>query len=195
MDEEAPKVAKIIIIGESAVGKTCIAKRYFENSFQSKVSETIGAGYFKTQVEIQGEMVDFVLWDTAGAERYRALTPLYFSNAAAAIVAYAINDRKTFEELDSFIQLLNEKTENILIYIVGNKNDLEEEREVEYIEGLNYSKKINAEHFLEVSALTGEGVNSLFESIICSPHIQFFQNAHMIDHENVKHQSSDKGCC
>lgn len=189
------ETAKVVIIGESMVGKTCIAMRYFEGqNIFNDVQETICAGYFKKVVKVDDGEVELVVWDTAGAERYRALTPIYFIDASAAIIVYAVDNPQSFKVLDSFHRLLLDKAPNVLKYVVGNKIDLEDERKIDYSQGQNYADSINAEGFCEVSALTGENIDYLFAQIASNPKLKKV----IIQEEEAHHESDHKEnrhCC
>ena len=187
--------AKIVIIGESMVGKTCIAIRYFEKTDNfDEIQETICAGYFKKVVKLDDSEIELIAWDTAGAERYRALTPIYFLDASAALIVYSVDNPKSFEALDSFHQLILDKAPDILTYVVGNKIDLENERKIDFFQGKNYADKIHAEGYFEVSALTGENIDFLFTEVASNPKLKkkyFEENtAHHELEENEK-----KHCC
>ena len=178
------------------VGKTCIAARFFEKTDDFKdIQETICAGYFKKTVHLNDKDIELVAWDTAGAERYRALTPIYFVNASAAIIVYAIDNPKSFEVLDSFHQILLEKAPEVLIYIVGNKIDLEDKRKIDFFQGKSYADGIHAEGFCEVSALTGENVDDLFTQIASNPKLKKmnYQETEIADH--TTDEKSHKHCC
>jgi small GTP-binding protein len=155
---------KIVFIGATSVGKTCIVRRSTTGTFQPTVP-TLGASYALKQLDTRGAHVRLLLWDTAGQERYRAITPMYYRGAAAAVLVYSVTDRESFAQIDIWLASLHKNVQNkVLIFVVGNKSDLEDLRDVDTAEGLEKASAIGAK-FTEVSARTGDGVEELFASI------------------------------
>lgn len=194
-DDSDIETAKIVIVGESMVGKTSMAMCYFEQTNDFKdVQETICAGYFKKKVMLENGEIELVAWDTAGAERYRALTPIYFINASVAIIVYSIDNPQSFEALDSFHQLIMEKAPDVLIYVVGNKIDLENQRKISFYQGKNYADRIHAEDFCEVSALTGENIDCLFTQIAANPKLKKINLQETEANKDIR-KKEHKNCC
>ena len=165
MDDEI--VFKIILIGDSAVGKTSLSLRLTENLFEDFRKATIGFDIFNYTAKINDVLIKLQIWDTCGLEEFASSTPSLYKNANLAIVVYAINDLKSFKNLDKWINLVKENASpNTLIFIVGNKSDLEKERKVQKEEGEKFKEDNNFHFFTESSAKKNEFVNELFQQAI-----------------------------
>ena len=156
---------KVVILGDTAVGKTSIAVRYLENKFTDSHIVTLGAQFQQPRIQLQnGNTLKLNLWDTAGEEKFRSMLPMYYKSAKAAILTYDIGNRNSFESVDYWIEALSEhvKAENTVLLLVGNKKDLEaDKKQVDTAIAQEVARK-NGMFFLEVSAKTGENVNELF---------------------------------
>lgn len=132
---------KIVIIGESGVGKSNILSRYVSNKFKTDTATTIGVEFtIKTmQLTIDGKPVSvkLQLWDTAGQERYKSVTASFYRGAVGALVVYDLTRRQTFEKSVDWMQELRNQVEDVQIILVGNKQDLAQMREVQEAEGQN----------------------------------------------------------
>lgn len=163
------KVAKTVFVGDTGVGKSCIAKRAFTPHFDPSQTpdSTIGAEFYEGTIKIDdsNDSIKFEIWDTAGQEAYRALTPVFFKQSVIAIFVFDITKRKTIEALDYYVKTLNEYEPNCFIAVVGNKIDLASQREISSEEGQQYADKVGTGFYIETSALTGEGIGSLFTSL------------------------------
>ncbi|KAF6037946.1 RAB22A [Bugula neritina] len=156
---------KLCLLGDTCVGKTSVVQRFVLDSFKPGTETTIGASFMSKTLLVDGKSYRFQIWDTAGQEKYRSLAPMYYRGASAAIIMYDITKEETFKSLKSWIKELKERgPKNIVIAIAGNKNDLEDEREVTTSEAAEYCSQLGA-IFTETSALTAIGVNELFTNI------------------------------
>jgi small GTP-binding protein len=157
---------KVVLVGDTQVGKSCIVHRITKGSFRTASPPTIGAAFENHLVTTPKGSVALQLWDTAGQERYRALTPMYYRNANVAILVFDLTVRETFEGLEQWVADLSDNSANELrLYIVGNKVDLDEQRAVSLEDARNVADAFRAIAYFETSALTGAGVTELFESI------------------------------
>ncbi len=158
---------KAIIVGEFAVGKTSLCKRYATGMFKEEYKPTLGVDIFTRKIEIKdfGSVI-LSIWDTAGQEKFRKMYPRYYKGAKYAILVYDVTSRETFESLPSWVEEINKHAGNIPIILVGNKVDLEAYRQVSKEEGLKLAEKLNLHGFYEASARTGLNVNEIFESPI-----------------------------
>jgi Ras-related protein Rab-5C len=157
-----PTDLKIVLIGATSVGKTCIVKRGTTGLFESGTMPTLGASYTSKLVAVNDTSARLLIWDTAGQERYRGITHMYYRNAAAALLVYSINDRDSFNQVDIWLRSLQDNTPSgVLVFLVGNKSDLDENRQVSIQEGQDKATTIHAT-FSEVSAKTGLGIEELF---------------------------------
>ncbi|KAG4125998.1 hypothetical protein ERO13_D10G130800v2 [Gossypium hirsutum] len=149
---------KIVIIGDSAVGKSNLLSRYARNEFSPHSKATIGVEFQTQTMEINGKEVKAQIWDTAGQERFRAVTSAYYRGAAGALIVYDISRRTTFDSVGRWLDELKTHSDTTVARIlVGNKCDLETIRDVSVEEGL---------FFMETSALDSTNVNKAFELVI-----------------------------
>ena len=164
MSNEPKYTFKILTLGESGVGKTCILRRFVENKFLKNHLATIGIDFRAKTIQINGYEVKLKIWDTAGEERFRNITNQYYKGADGIILVFDLTNFDTMNKIrDWYNQIKNNTSSNdIGLVLVANKSDLK--REVSNEECLNLSKELNIQ-FYETSALTGEGVNEIFEYI------------------------------
>ncbi|KAJ6233395.1 ras-related protein rab-2-a [Anaeramoeba flamelloides] len=153
---------KFIIIGDSAVGKSCLLLQFTDNRFQTTHDLTVGVEFGARLVKIDSKNIKLQIWDTAGQETFRSITRNYYRGAAGALLVYDITRRETFEHLTSWLEdTTNNSNPNLNILLVGNKSDLEENRAVSFEEGLNFAKE-NGMRFIETSAKTALNVEKAF---------------------------------
>ncbi|KAG2726167.1 hypothetical protein I3843_01G097600 [Carya illinoinensis] len=157
---------KIVIIGDSAVGKSNLLSRYARNEFNMHSKATIGVE-FQTQVlEIDGKEVKAQIWDTAGQERFRAVTSAYYRGAVGALVVYDISRRSTFDSITRWLEELNTHSDTTVArMLVGNKCDLDNIRAVSIEEGTTLAEAEGL-FFMETSALDSTNVKKAFEIVI-----------------------------
>lgn len=135
------------------------------DTFDSNYQSTIGIDFLSKTLYLEDGPVRLQLWDTAGQERFRSLIPSYIRDSAAAIVVYDITNRQSFENTTKWIQdILNERGQDVLIALVGNKTDLEDARKVTYEEGLQKAQEYNT-MFHETSAKAGQNIKLLFKKV------------------------------
>jgi len=155
---------KLVLLGNTAVGKSSIAARYVKKQFFEFQEPTIGAAFLNSSQEINDHTVKFEIWDTAGQERYRSLAPMYYRGANAAIVVFDITNIDSFNGSKEWIDELMQRTPNCLIYLVGNKADLDHLRKVNKEEVKEYVRNIGCS-FYETSAKNSDNVDLVFEKI------------------------------
>ncbi|KAI1719122.1 ras family domain-containing protein [Ditylenchus destructor] len=161
-----PPRSKVIVLGNSGVGKTSIIYNHKYRSGLMTCNATIGASYMNFDLKVKGEPIQLQVWDTAGQERFRCMVPMYMRNADAAILVYDITDRKSFDEIEKWLHEISRCSnyEDPSIILVGNKADLKADREVAEGEGISKAAKINAK-FYEISALDTEVIDCIFTMI------------------------------
>ena len=201
-------ILKIIIVGDSGVGKSNFLFRFINDQFSKIYQTTVGIDC-KSKVCIlpkSKKKVKINLWDTAGQERYMSINKMYFQKIQGIILMYDITQRSSFERLPKWVQLINETTFNIPVILIGNKIDDEEEnRIVSTEEGKDFANQ-NGYLFNEASALSGKNVNNsiydLCESIILSLELSTFTvNAsgtnldYFSNNEKNFHQLRNEKCC
>ena len=158
---------KVVLVGESGVGKTSIITQFIDQTFQEDIQSTTG-GTFSTKSVVcdGGKVLKFEIWDTAGQEKYRSLTTMFYKDANAAVMVYDVTRADSFEEIKNYWsnQIKDNSPENIILAIAANKSDLIEQETVDEGEARNFAKELNA-IFISTSAKSSEGINSLFEEI------------------------------
>ncbi|KAK4430961.1 Ras-related protein RA [Sesamum alatum] len=157
---------KLVLLGDSGVGKSCIVLRFVRGQFDPTSKVTVGASFLSQTIALQDSTtVKFEIWDTAGQERYAALAPLYYRGAAVAVVVYDITNPESFAKAQYWVKELQKHgSPDIVMALVGNKADLHEKREVQFQDGIDYAEK-NGMFFIETSAKTADNINQLFEEI------------------------------
>jgi small GTP-binding protein len=157
--------AKVVFLGAPSVGKTCIVCRAVSNDFDSEMPSTIGASHAEKVIELPGAEVSLQLWDTAGQERFRTMAPMYYRGAVVAVLVFSLTDDQTVKEVRGWADEIKMQTQNMpVLFVVGNKLDLTEERAVPVEQGEAVANDIEAIYY-EVSARTGAGVTELFFKI------------------------------
>ena len=160
MDSEAEidYTIKILIVGDTNVGKTNIIYRYFNNQYNQLYMATTGIDLKSTTIELKGKKLRIQLWDTAGQEKYRSITSNLFLKVQGFLVVYDITDEKSFIHLKDWVKSIKEECgSHIPMLIVGNKNDLENDRLVSKNEAISYAKKEKLE-YIETSSKSGENI-------------------------------------
>lgn len=158
---------KLVLLGDSGVGKSCIVLRFVRGQFDAASKVTIGASFLSQTVALQdGTTVKFEIWDTAGQERYASLAPLYYRGASAATVVYDITSAESFQKARFWVkELQKHASAGIVIALVGNKSDLEDKREVPFEEAQAFAEQNQMALFIETSAKTADNINELFTNI------------------------------
>lgn len=156
---------KLVFVGDSNVGKTSIISRFMYDHFDSNYDPTIGIDFLAKTHTVNNKTVRLQLWDTAGQERFRSLIPSYIRDSSVAVVVYAIDNVCSFQAVDQWIkEVRNERDNEVLIVLVGNKFDIEDERMVSRRRGEEKARE-NKAHFVETSAKTGFNVGKLFDMV------------------------------
>ncbi|KAH3745306.1 ras family protein [Pelomyxa schiedti] len=166
MGEEYDYLYKIVLIGDSGVGKSNLLSRFTRNEFNLETKSTIGVEFATRSVPCEGKTIKAQIWDTAGQERYRAITSAYYRGAVGALLVYDISKVQTFRNIERWLTELRENADkNIVIMLVGNKADLRHLREVPTEEAKSFSEK-NSLSFIETSALEATNVEAAFQNIL-----------------------------
>jgi small GTP-binding protein len=159
-------LVKIVLIGDSGVGKTNLLSRFTRDQFNPDSKSTIGVEFATKTLDVEGKTVKAQIWDTAGQERYRAITSAYYRGAIGALLLYDVSSALTFQSLTRWLQELRENADsNIVVMLVGNKCDLQELRAVSTDEGVGFAKTENL-LFIETSALDATNVQESFKRLI-----------------------------
>lgn len=154
---------RLIIIGESTVGKSCLLRRFTDSRFVEHNDPTVGVDFHTKLVQIDGHHLKLQLWDTAGQERFRAITRSYFRNAVGALLVFDISDRQTFAKLPEWMDdvLQSAKPHTPVFILIGNKSDLDRQRQVQYKEAQQFANHHKMD-YCETSARSGEKVEEAF---------------------------------
>ncbi|KAJ1699611.1 hypothetical protein LUZ63_008123 [Rhynchospora breviuscula] len=164
--EKIDYVFKVVLIGDSAVGKSQILNRFARNEFLLDSKATIGVEFQTRTLVIQHKSVKAQIWDTAGQERYRAVTSAYYRGAVGALLVYDVTKRPTFEHIPRWLDELRAHADrNIVIMLVGNKIDLEDQRAITTEEAKEFAQKEGL-FFLETSALQATNVETAFQTVL-----------------------------
>lgn len=186
ISDETIEVCKVVLLGESGVGKTSIIAQYINNEFTSNKQSTIGASYSTKSItlsDIQRE-VKFEIWDTAGQEKYKALTPMFYKDASAAVFVYDITREDSFNALKNYWidQVQKNGPTDMVFSITANKSDLYEEEKVEQKKGIELAESING-IFKLTSAKNKVGIHSMFTEL-AKRHIQMKEERRISDNHN-----------
>jgi len=192
---------KLVLLGESAVGKSSLVLRFVKGQFLDYQESTIGAAFLTQTVCLNDTTVKFEIWDTAGQERYHSLAPMYYRGAQAAIVVYDITNQDSFERAKNWVkELQRQGNPNIVIALAGNKVDLAAKRTVAIEDAQAYAEE-NGILFMETSAKTAANVNELFVAIAkklpkTPPRPQSTKlTIEPIDTNANKNGAKKRGCC
>ena len=165
-EDEYNYLFKVVLVGDSGVGKSCLLSRFAWDQFSLDCKSTIGVEFATKSVKIEGQTVKAQLWDTAGQERYRAITTAYYREAVGAVIVYDITKEDTFKSVGKWVQdVRNNTNRDVCIMLVGNKCDLRKERSVTMEMGKLFARN-NELSFIEASALDSTNVESAFTSIL-----------------------------
>jgi small GTP-binding protein len=154
---------KVVLVGTHASGKTSLVQRFIQGTFSPNCPMTVGAAYVPKLVTVGEQTIQLEIWDTAGSEKYRSLTPLYYRDARAAIVVFDLTRPETFTEAATWASELREKTGSLVtMFAAANKADLVGDRHVTPSEVEEFKFQNQLDYVAETSALNGQGVSELF---------------------------------
>ena len=153
---------KYVIVGDASVGKSNLLLRYSHGQFREEYQLTIGVEFGSNNIKIDDKIFRIQIWDTAGQENFRSITRAYYKNSACALIVYDISRRASFDSISTWIEdCKNSSPKSVFMVLVGNKCDLEKEREVSEEEGKELAET-NGMLFFETSAKTGKNVEEVF---------------------------------
>ena len=192
--EQKEFLYKILLLGDTSVGKTCFLMRYTDNTFQEIHMSTIGLDYKLKNVQLDdGKMVKIQIWDTAGQDRFRSTTKNYYKGAHGIILMYDVTNKKSFDNVRNWInQIKEEVSEKVSIILVGNKIDDEEHRVVGTEDGQKIAKELGL-MFFECSAKSGFNIDLTFNELVKKTVENYSKVAKGETLRNKK--GGKKGCC
>ena len=189
--EEYEMMIKVILIGDSGVGKTNIMNKFLKNQFLEDSKATVGVEFGSKLFIQQGHKIKAQIWDTAGQEKYKAITSAYYKGSKGALVIYDITQKETFANIEKWVNDLKCKGDpKITIIIIGNKNDLEEKRQISKEQGEEKAKSFGCA-FLETSAFSGDNIEKAFEMMVKEIYDKFTSDIGGDDEEEL--DSNEKG--
>ncbi len=154
---------KLIVIGDSGVGKSCLTNMATKTVFEETYNATIGFEFFTFNIKLNGKVIKLQIWDTCGQELYRSLITNFYRNSSLAILVYTVTDRATFDNIDLWYkELRTHSNPNVKVFLIGNKIDLEDERKIQTEEGQKYAEQYKIDKFFEASAKTGINAKNIF---------------------------------
>ena len=182
-NDKADLSFKVIIIGDSFVGKSSLANKAVKNKFETGYSATLGFDYFSFFVRIDKKILKLQIWDTCGQEIYNSLISNFYRNSSLAIMVYGINNRASFEHIDNWLKEIKiSSNPDAKIILIGNKNDLEDERKVTYEEAKQYAEDLEFSNFFETSAKSGFNAQKVF-----------LEAANLLYDEYIEYKTSSQG--
>ena len=181
-------IFKIVLIGDTSVGKTNILSKYLSNEFDPDSKATVGVEFGTRDFKIENNTVKVQIWDTAGQERYRSITNAYYKGAKGSLLVYDITNPKTFENVDKWLSdLKTNAEEKISVVLVGNKTDLESERKISLEQGKEKAELFKLA-FIETSALNGNNIEKAFNELISD----VYKNHHELFEKQAKVEITEK---
>ena len=193
-------VYKVLILGDSSVGKTCFLLKYTDKVFNEVYMSTIGLDYrLKALTLKSGKKVKLQIWDTAGQDRFRTITKNYYKGAHGIILIYDVTNTDTYDNVENWIsQIKEEASPNVVIYLVGNKVDMEDKRKVTTEEGQKVADENNLP-FIETSAKSDINVNETFDNLVEKMDNVFSnlekKDSIAISGNNLNKDNNKKKCC
>ena len=153
---------KIVLRG-AVTGKTCLCKKIYNGKFPESDCGTVGVEFYHIPIKIDNIIIKLQIWDTCGQEVYSQIYSTYCQNSDLVMIVYAINDRVSFDKIDHYLNNAKSNSgKNCHYFLIGNKKDLEYERQVSKEEGEKFAKEKNFDFFIEISAKTGENLKAIF---------------------------------
>ncbi|XP_068324541.1 ras-related protein RIC2-like [Pyrus communis] len=157
---------KVVLIGDSGVGKSNLLSRFTRNEFSLESKSTIGVEFATRSLDVDGKVIKAQIWDTAGQERYRAITSAYYRGAVGALLVYDVTRNSTFESVERWLKELRDHTDpNIVVMLVGNKSDLRHLVAVSTEDGKSFAERESL-YFMETSALEATNVDNAFSEVL-----------------------------
>ena len=176
---------KIIVVGDSGVGKSCLTMKGTKNHFEECYSPTLGFEFFTFNIRINDKNIKLQIWDTCGQEAYRSLITSFYRNASLAILVYSIDNQNSFDNIEAWLnEIKSQSNPETKIFLIGNKTDLEDQRQIPIETAMVFSTEHSFNFFIETSAKTGFNAQNVF--------IQAAKEL-FIQHEEIKNRVSRPG--
>ena len=188
---------KVLLLGDSGVGKTSLILRYTDETFNSKLVNSIGVDFKMKKKEIDGKVIKVQIWDTAGHERFRAITYSYYRGVNAIIIVFDLTEDKSFLSIRDWLKQIDKyASKNVFKFLVGNKSDLQHKRLVSFEDAKKFADELNIPYF-ETSAKEGININELFDNSIKSflTNTKYFGGEKNIKLNSQNTNSSERNAC
>ncbi|KAJ1994846.1 ras GTPase [Dimargaris cristalligena] len=205
MNPEYDYLFKLLLIGDSGVGKSCLLLRFADDTYTESYISTIGVDFKIRTIELEGKTVKLQIWDTAGQERFRTITSSYYRGAHGIIVVYDVTDTDTFTNVKQWLQEIDRyASEGVSKLLVGNKSDLEDKKVVEYTVAKEFADQLGVP-FLETSAKDSTNVEQAFLTMakqikdimdtVPTNSQKDKKSINLGGTQSVPQQQSSSGCC
>ena len=196
---------KILVVGESGVGKTNLINRFTKDYFANDTKSTVGVECIFKTYQVNNDIIKVVIWDTAGQERFKSLTSAYYKGSKGVLIVYDITKLQTFEKIEQWLSEVKEKAGNeIKVILVGNKLDLENKREVDLVDCMIKASNLNVP-LMETSAKDSTNVQEVFEDLLKEIYVDIKQNSGLAgSYKKIANwmlldtdgqSKTEKGCC
>ena len=181
---------KLIFIGDSSVGKSCLTTKAVKNEFEDYYQATVGFEFMTFNLKINDKIIKLQIWDTCGQEIYKSLISNFYRNSSLAVLVYSIDSKESFNHVENWLNdLRSQANEDVRVILIGNKADLESERKVSKEEGEKYKLDNNLDFFMETSAKTGQNArNVLVEAskILYNDYLKLEKNMNKVEEPKKK---------
>ena len=164
-EQEAQIVLKLLLLGDSSVGKTSILLKYISNKFDESSISTVGVDYMDKIIDYNKFKIKLQIWDTSGEEKFRTITKNFYRNADGLLVVFDLTKKESYEHIRSWINEAKENNDKLKTILIGNKLDLKDERIVAIDVAKQFAEKNNLK-YIETSAKDGTNINESFQAII-----------------------------
>jgi len=201
---------KIIVIGDSGVGKSCLTNKATNNIFNDNYNATVGFEFFTFNIKINGKIIKLQIWDTCGQELYRSLITNFYRNSSLAIIVYSIDSKQSFDSIDMWLkELRTNSSPDTKVFLIGNKIDLEKNRVIKKEDGEKFAQDNKMNLFLEASAKSGINAQNIFiqaAKVLYENHLKYKGEEGLDDGEEkikpmdlankkIDNKKKDKGGC
>ena len=196
---------KVVVVGDSGVGKTNLIKRFVTNSFSANSKATVGVEFISKSYRINEQVFKIEIWDTAGQERYKSITAAYYKGAKGALIVYDTTSKVSFENIDKWMSEIKEKSsKDMKLMIIGNKIDLKDERQVQSSEASEKAALLEAP-IMETSALDATNVKEAFYDLLKEMYKEIRKKLDIVESQtesgkdgiqlDTAEDNQKKGCC
>ena len=195
---------KIVVVGDSGVGKTNLIRRFIQDDFQSNSKATVGVEFFSKSFKMNDNVFKIEIWDTAGQERYKSITAAYYKGAKGGLVVYDVTSKTSFDNVDNWVSEIKEKAStDMKTMMIGNKIDLKDERTVSTEEALEKAKLLELP-LMEASALDSTNVKQAFYDLLKEMYKEVKKTIDVVEQAEKQNEGvqldtnqkeEKKGCC